>query len=117
MQTGQSEVYVRPFPDTEGTLRLISTNGGYQPGWSRSGGLIFYQSFESDLIEVEVAPGETFRVGEPRVLFAMGRVVDWDVTDDDQGFILVRDRSEQQDRGNLIVVENFFEELKAKVGN
>jgi len=114
-QTGQSEVYVRPFPDTEGPLRLISTNGGYQPGWSRSGRSIFYRSFESDLIEVEVVPGETFRIGEPRVLFAMGRVGDWDVTDDDQ-FIMVRDRSEQQDRGNLIVVENFFEELREKVG-
>jgi hypothetical protein len=26
-------------------------------------------------------------------------------------------RSEQQDRGNLIVVENFFEELREEVGN
>ncbi len=42
---------------------------------------------------------------------------DYDTTEDDRGFVMIRDRSEYQGRGNLVVVENFFEELKAKVGN
>ncbi len=38
-----------------------------------------------------------------------------DVTPDDQRFVMIRNRGGEE--GELIVVENFFEELKAKVGN
>ena len=41
---------------------------------------------------------------------------DYDVTPDDQRFVMIRSRT-VDDAGELIVVENFFEELKAKVGN
>ena len=37
-------------------------------------------------------------------------------TPDDQRFVMIRNIGEQN-AGELIVVENFFEELKAKVGN
>jgi hypothetical protein len=42
------------------------------------------------------------------------------VTPDDQRFVMVRyagSGSEEAPAGALIVVENFFEELKEKVGN
>ncbi len=35
---------------------------------------------------------------------------------DDQRFVMIRN-IEEQEASELIVVENFFEELKAKVGN
>ncbi len=40
----------------------------------------------------------------------------YDVTPDDQRFVMIRDLGGQE-ASELIVVENFFEELKAKVGN
>ncbi len=40
----------------------------------------------------------------------------YDVTPDDQRFVMFRLSTANQNR-ELIVVENFFEELKAKVGN
>ena len=40
----------------------------------------------------------------------------YDVTRDDQRFLMIRDRSGAEET-ELIVVENFFEELKAMVGN
>ena len=40
----------------------------------------------------------------------------YDVTRDDQRFVMIR-HSGAGDARELIVVENFFEELKAKVGN
>ena len=40
----------------------------------------------------------------------------YDVTPDDQRFVMIRNLG-GTDAGELIVVENFFEELKAKVGN
>ncbi len=40
----------------------------------------------------------------------------YDVTPDDQRFVMIR-RRDGGDAGEVIFVENFFEELKAKVGN
>ncbi len=40
----------------------------------------------------------------------------YDVTPDDQRFVMIRNRGAEEEN-ELIVVENFFEELKAKVGN
>ncbi len=40
----------------------------------------------------------------------------YDVTPDDQRFVMIRNRGAEE-AGELIIVENFFEELKAKVGN
>ncbi len=71
---------------------------------------------------VEVSPGGTFVIGEHRVLFSVqGFRSDtfhqqYDVTPDDQRFVMIRTPGGQE-AGELIVVENFFEELKAKVGN
>jgi serine/threonine-protein kinase len=36
-ESGRDEVYVRPFPRTEGTARLISVNGGSGPVWALDG--------------------------------------------------------------------------------
>ncbi len=71
---------------------------------------------------VEVLQGPTFVTGERRVLFsAQGfRSNDvhqqYDVTLDGQRFVMIQNIGEQE-ATELIVVENFFEELKAKVGN
>ncbi len=40
----------------------------------------------------------------------------YDVTPDGQRFVMIRNVGVEE-RSELIVVENFFEELKAKVGN
>ncbi len=66
--------------------------------------------------------GTTFVTGERRVLFSTQGFrsatphQEYDVTPDDQRFVMIRNLG-GQDAGELIVVENFFEELKAKVGN
>ena len=69
----------------------------------------------------EVLPGPNFVIGERRALFSTQGYrstfvhQQYDVTPDDQRFVMIRNRV--ADAGELIVVENFFEELKAKVGN
>ena len=40
----------------------------------------------------------------------------YDLTPDDQRFVMIRNPCADE-AGELIVVDNFFEELKAKVGN
>jgi Tol biopolymer transport system component len=42
-ESGQDEVYVRPFPGAGGRT-LVSQNGGREPLWSRDGRTIFYSS-------------------------------------------------------------------------
>jgi serine/threonine protein kinase/Tol biopolymer transport system component len=42
-ESGQDEVYVRPFPGPGGRV-LVSVNGGREPLWSRDGRTIFYSS-------------------------------------------------------------------------
>ncbi len=70
----------------------------------------------------DIVPGATFEIGEWRVLFsARGfrltqRHQQYDVTPDDQRFVMIRNLGGQE-ASELIVVENWFEELKARVGN
>ena len=42
-ESGQDEVYVRPFPGAGGRT-LVSSNGGREPLWSRDGRTIFYSA-------------------------------------------------------------------------
>ncbi len=115
------EVYVSPFPNTNDGKWLVSTDGGTEPVWAHSGRELFYKSGASELISAEVVPGTTFVVGEQRALFSTtgyrndSRYQAYDVTADDQRFVMVRVGTVGV--GDLIMVENFFEELKAKVGN
>ncbi len=119
-ESGQYEVYVRPFPNTNDGKWLVSTNGGQEPVWAHSGRELFYKG-SGHLMTVEVLRGATFVTGERRVLFSVQGFrsatvhQQYDVTPDDQRFVMIR--SPDAEAGELIVVENFFEELKAKVGN
>ncbi|MFB3112403.1 MAG: hypothetical protein ACE10G_10255, partial [Gemmatimonadales bacterium] len=77
-----------------------------------------------DLVAVAVLPGEAFAMGEQRTLFSaqpyLASVLHrmYDITPNDQRFVMIRVQAEAgRDDTQLIVVENFFEELKAKVGN
>ncbi len=70
----------------------------------------------------EVLPGPNFVTGERRVLFSVQgfrstfRHQQYDVIPDGQRLVMIRNVGVEE-QGELIVGENFFEELKAKVGN
>jgi serine/threonine-protein kinase len=119
-ESGSDEVYVRPFPNTDGGKWLVSTDGGQQPVWAHSGRELFYTS-RGSLMAAQVLPGTTFAVGERRALFSIdGYLTDrhpqYDVAPDDQRFLMLRDLGGAGEKTELIVVENVIEELKAKVG-
>ncbi len=66
-----------------------------------------------------------FTVGERRALFPLGseyhlsmEYTGYDVAPDDQHFLIaVTVAGDESMTGRLIIVENWFEELRAKVGN
>ncbi len=117
--SGQLEVYVRPFPNVGSTKWRVSTNGGADPAWSPNGRELFYKTGLGGLATVTVLPGATFAVGKQRVLFTIDayetywNVRDYDVSPDGRRFVMIRRVGKEHDE--LIVVENFFEELKARV--
>jgi Tol biopolymer transport system component len=58
------EIFVGPFGGA-GEQRLVSTDGGREPLWSRDGRELFYQS-GSTLMGVTVTPGAVFSASTPR---------------------------------------------------
>ena len=121
-ETGRHEVYVRSFPDVLGGKWLVSTEGGAEPLWSRDGKELFYRNGNGDMVAVAVADVGGTPVGAERVLFpTSGYVKDlqhrmYDVTPDGKRFLMLRlDNDEVGDDTELIVVKNFFEELKRLV--
>ena len=69
-----------------------------------------------------VIPGAEFRNEPPQPLFSVRPYLSsqfhpfYDVTPDGQ-FLMVRSENGDPQDGDLILVENWFEELKTKVGN
>ncbi len=123
-ESGRNEIYVRSFPDVADTKRQVSTDGGLEPRWAHSGGELFYKSPARELVVVTVDAGETFTIQSRRTLFAFdaayanpGPYPTYDVARDDQRFLTYRSATVSDGAVEVIVVENFVEELKAKVGN
>jgi eukaryotic-like serine/threonine-protein kinase len=67
-ESGVAEVYVRPFPPSEGKWQ-ISTGGGGQVLWRHDGKELFYVSFDGKLMAASVKAGLKFEASSPVVLF------------------------------------------------
>jgi Tol biopolymer transport system component len=124
-ESGQAEVYVRPFPNVGDRRWTVSLRGGYSPLWAHSGRELFYISADDEMVAAEVETDPAFRVTQRRVLFELSPdfVIDsmhtaHDISPDDRRFIMVRRVAMPETlQPELVVVDNFFEWLKDKVGN
>jgi eukaryotic-like serine/threonine-protein kinase len=118
-QSGQFEIYVVPFPNTAAAKWAVSTRGGTEPLWSHSGKELFYRDVGGNLVAVEVRTAPTFSLGRSTALFPAGgyysfeRVAQYAVAPDDRRFLMIRQVAGGAP-DELIVVDNWFEELKAK---
>jgi serine/threonine-protein kinase len=119
-ESGRYEVYVQPYPGPGGKWQ-ISTDGGTEPVWNPKGRELFYRS-DSKMMAVDIATQPGFAVGKPRMLFEGGYVPtpytfpNYDVSSDGQRFLMLKpveagDAAPTQ----IIVVLNWFEELKRRV--
>jgi serine/threonine-protein kinase len=119
--SGQYEVYVRPFPNAGDAMWRVSAAGGTQPLWAHSGRELFYVNGNQELVVVEVETEPTFAPGPEQVLFSVAdyRFYNWNhnysVRHDDQRFVMLKVVGDQT--SELMLVLNFFEELKEKVGS
>jgi serine/threonine-protein kinase len=123
-ESGRNEVYVRPFPRTDGVARLVSVDGGLDPVWAPNGETLYYRGASGYIMAVPVTPGATFMPGRPKPLFRFagiyrisGTGTAYDIHPDGQRFIMVSEADEQSADSSpqqVHVVLNWFEELKRR---
>ena len=118
-ESGRYEVWVQSVPGSGGKWQ-ISTEGGREPVWAHSGREIFYRSGDK-MMSAAVTTKPTFQPGTSRLLF-QGPYVgtgtnspNYDVTVDDQHFLMVRVSEQQSQHTDFNVVLNWTEELKRLV--
>jgi Tol biopolymer transport system component len=71
-ESGQREIYLRPFPGPGGQ-RPVSQGGGSQPRWRRDGKELFYLATDDRLMVVPIrvpSENQTLEVGTPSALFS-----------------------------------------------
>ena len=119
-EAGRDEIWVRSLEREEGR-RVISTDGGTEPVWSPAGDELFYRNGDRMMV-TSVELGETFEATSPQLLFEGDYVNEpppsgsqtYDVSRDGQRFLMTQP-VEQPNSERIIVVQNWFEELKRLV--
>jgi serine/threonine-protein kinase len=125
-ESGQFEIYVRPYPKAySGGRWQISSNGGRQPLWSPDGREIFYRDFDGGMYAASVNLKPTFEPGPVARLFAnagyagsgvTGSDRTYDVSHDGQRFLMIKlESGTTATASSVVVVLNWFEELKRAV--
>jgi serine/threonine-protein kinase len=119
-ESGPIEVYVRPFPDVDAGRWQISTTGGTKPAWRPDGRELFFVDAQSKLHAVTIGAGPGFQPGKAEMLFDVpnpnglvyGRY--YDVARDGR-FVLIREAEASNTPSSVVVVLNWYDELKAKM--
>ena len=118
-ESGLYEVYVQPYPGPGGKYQ-ISTGGGTEPVWNRNGKELFYRSGDK-MMAVDITTQPSFSAGKPKMLFEGPYVPDaltypyYDVSPDGQRFLMIKPSEETSSLTQIVVVQNWFEELKRRV--
>jgi serine/threonine-protein kinase len=121
-ESGQDEIYVRPFPGPGGKWQ-VSSGGGNYPVWAKSGREMFYANAEK-LMTVPVETRATFSAGAPQLLFeqvplavvsltyGLGPFMSkpFDVAPDGKRFLVVKRSVSASTQINVVL--NWFEELQ-----
>jgi Tol biopolymer transport system component len=122
--TGQYGVYIERFPKL-GERHLISDQrGGWGAIWSKAGDEVFYRRLgDGAMMSVPVKTSPTLSIGAPHVLFENrgfapvttplrggGSPRTWDLAPDGR-FLMIKLPS-VENSSDIVVVENWFEELR-----
>jgi hypothetical protein len=113
-ESGQNEIYVRPFGGPDRRWQ-VSAQGGTQLVWNPNGREIFFRD-GNKMMAVDVSVGaEGLTLSPPHVLFeqryAFGAgitIANYDVSRDGQRFLMVKDEASA---GRLNVVLNAFADV------
>ena len=124
--SGQFEIYVRPYPDVNSGHWQVSTGGGTQPLWARNGQELFYTSSDGAIMRVGVERAASWAATTPTPIVKAGYYTippgfpgrAYDVAPDGQRFLMIKEGG-GTDQGaaapQIVVVQHFDQELKTKV--
>jgi len=121
-ESGQNEIYIRPFPGPGGRVK-ISDDGGSEPVWSHSGRRLYYRSGRR-MIEVSFGDwtgGASLAITGRATLFSgdyesspVGATyTGYDVAPDDKHFVMLRRAGNAEP--DIVIWMNWLDELRAKV--
>ena len=113
-ESGQSEVYVVPFPRQDGKYQ-ISTRGATYSRWQPDGKTLMYLSGRQ-VMEVDVTLSPSFDFSPPRKVLELPESWNgfWDVTSDGKKFIVGTTKSGDLQAAQVNIVVGWFDELKKK---
>ncbi|HSG81845.1 MAG TPA: protein kinase [Gemmatimonadota bacterium] len=121
-KTGEPEVWLRDFPTPVGEWR-VSFGGGEWPRWSPDGRTLYFwrrTSGVDTLFAASISRDQGMRVGAPQVVVAIETGEGWDLHPDGDRFIVLAPNArppESSAASRYLVVLNWFEELKERMGN
>jgi len=120
-ESGQGvDVFIQSFPDPKQKRLKISPAHGSEPMWTKGGRELVYREGDKVMaVDIDLATGAS---GQPRLLFSGSypsnqgwtRPRSYDVTPDGERFLLTKLPGEQP-RPRIVVVLDWFQELRAKV--
>jgi serine/threonine-protein kinase len=120
--SGQSEIWIRPFPNTSVVQYQISTSGGTRPVWAHNGEELFFIGEDGTLMRVPIeATATMWNAGAPTKLLESRYYTgggnpnrSYDVSPDGRRFLMIKAASADPATvpPNIIVVQHFDEELK-----
>ena len=124
-ETGRTEVYVRPFPNTDGGKWQVSDNGGQAPVWAKRGLELFFIDGGRSMTAVRVSDGAAPGLSARKKLFALdvdlfaantGYYAPYDISSDGTRFLMASSALGRRDsKPTLLLVDNWFEEVKARM--
>jgi hypothetical protein len=130
-ESGQDEIYVRPFPDVNAGRWQVSTAGGTKPLWARNGGELFYlvtAGAGTSVMSAPIARAASFTAGTPATVlkgpyyfgnYGAGDASfrTYDVAPDGRRFLMLKEGGTETAAApaRIIVVLNWLEELKRLV--
>ena len=117
-ESGQPEIFVRPFPNIADGKWQVSTDSGFDPLWTPDGRELLFNSFGGMMV-AQVETELTFEFNTPeRFPFSPGFPVigtEFDVAPDGDRFVFLQSQSDATGAEGLVLVQHWFEELEERV--
>ena len=120
-ESGQNEVYVRPFPggrETASGKRLASSGGGGRPEWSPNRHDLLYRNLNGQIMDASyTASGDAFSADKPR-LWSSQVVMEYDIAPDGKSIAAILEPPAGAGGAapaEAVFLLNFLDELRRRV--